>query len=204
MRSRRDRVGLDCCENEGGFFFPSSSTEYLWLPALADGQTAPAFVISSGVLINADVEPDADRDGFGDETQDRCPADASAQGLPCPVKNTTRQSCRGTAATITGTTGPDALRGTSGRDVIQALGGDDTVTGLGGKDLVCGGVGDDTLRGKAGRDTLIGGADSDLLRGGGGVDKLIGGSPGSAGASASSRDRCPDPGPDRLTGCSPS
>jgi hypothetical protein len=30
------------------------------------------------------VEPDADRDGFGDETQDQCPTDASTQG-PCPA-----------------------------------------------------------------------------------------------------------------------
>jgi hypothetical protein len=30
------------------------------------------------------VEPDADHDGFGDETQDQCPTDASTQG-PCPV-----------------------------------------------------------------------------------------------------------------------
>lgn len=35
----------------------------------------------------ATVEPDADGDGFGDETQDQCPTDASTQG-PCPAKVT--------------------------------------------------------------------------------------------------------------------
>jgi hypothetical protein len=30
------------------------------------------------------VEPDADRDGFGDETQDQCPSNAATQG-PCPA-----------------------------------------------------------------------------------------------------------------------
>jgi hypothetical protein len=35
------------------------------------------------LLINADVEPDADRDGFGDESQDLCPIDPFIQGL-CP------------------------------------------------------------------------------------------------------------------------
>ena len=30
------------------------------------------------------VEPDADGDGYGDETQDQCPTDASTQG-PCPA-----------------------------------------------------------------------------------------------------------------------
>lgn len=35
------------------------------------------------VPVTATVEPDADHDGFGDETQDQCRTDASTQG-PCP------------------------------------------------------------------------------------------------------------------------
>jgi hypothetical protein len=35
------------------------------------------------LAVAADVETDADRDEFGDETQDQCPTDASTQG-PCP------------------------------------------------------------------------------------------------------------------------
>lgn len=35
------------------------------------------------VNVSATVEPDADDDGYGDESQDRCPSDASTQG-PCP------------------------------------------------------------------------------------------------------------------------
>ena len=54
---------------------------YAFAPPLVDGQAPRA---SSGVteelLVSATVEPDADRDGFGDETQDRCPTDASLQG----------------------------------------------------------------------------------------------------------------------------
>ncbi len=34
--------------------------------------------------ITVTVEPDADGDGYGDETQDKCPTDASAQGT-CPA-----------------------------------------------------------------------------------------------------------------------
>jgi hypothetical protein len=34
--------------------------------------------------ISATVEPDADNDGFGDETQDKCPQNAAVQ-VPCPV-----------------------------------------------------------------------------------------------------------------------
>ena len=37
--------------------------------------------------LSAAVEPDADGDGFGDETQDLCPADAGAQGV-CPLPPT--------------------------------------------------------------------------------------------------------------------
>ena len=34
--------------------------------------------------VAAVIEPDADNDGFGDETQDQCPQGATAQG-PCPI-----------------------------------------------------------------------------------------------------------------------
>jgi hypothetical protein len=37
----------------------------------------------SPVLVK--IEPDVDRDGYGDETQDFCPQDASAHLLPCPA-----------------------------------------------------------------------------------------------------------------------
>lgn len=40
----------------------------------------------SPVLVK--IEPDADHDGYGDETQDSCPQDASAQRLPCPTPAT--------------------------------------------------------------------------------------------------------------------
>jgi hypothetical protein len=40
--------------------------------------------------VSAVVEPDADRDGFGDETQDACPSSPSTQGS-CPVK---RKKCK--------------------------------------------------------------------------------------------------------------
>jgi hypothetical protein len=34
--------------------------------------------------VTAWIEPDADADGFGDETQDECPANPAAQTAPCP------------------------------------------------------------------------------------------------------------------------
>ena len=35
------------------------------------------------LVLNADIEADADKDGYGDETQDQCPTNAATQG-PCP------------------------------------------------------------------------------------------------------------------------
>jgi hypothetical protein len=50
------------------------------------GQTATATTLVAGKQnpIAVTVEPDADGDGYGDETQDKCPTDASTQG-PCPT-----------------------------------------------------------------------------------------------------------------------
>lgn len=69
-------IWLDCeCAGIGGTFdfFPGP---------FADGQTRTSSPTNDAqVTINADVEADADGDGFGDETQDRCPVDASTQGI---------------------------------------------------------------------------------------------------------------------------
>jgi hypothetical protein len=50
---------------------PPGSILAEWEPSLADGETR-AIDVSTGneILFNADVEPDCDNDGFGDETQD--------------------------------------------------------------------------------------------------------------------------------------
>jgi hypothetical protein len=44
------------------------------------------------VNAKAVVEPDADHDGFGDETQDQCPSNAATQGA-CPV-TTKKKKCK--------------------------------------------------------------------------------------------------------------
>ena len=72
----------------GCIYLAPSSTD---LVGLADtvmpvGQTeTDSTKVSMGRLnVSAVLEPDADHDGFGDETQDQCPTDASTQG-PCPL-----------------------------------------------------------------------------------------------------------------------
>ena len=59
---------------------PGASID-VWDPILADLETrAPDPSLDDGeLLINADVEADADNDGFGDETQDDCPGVAGTR-----------------------------------------------------------------------------------------------------------------------------
>ena len=55
-------------------------------PEPAAGEAFPTLTPSTGVKLDVSVqlEPDADGDGFGDETQDGCPTVATVQ-QPCPV-----------------------------------------------------------------------------------------------------------------------
>ena len=56
----------------------------VWVPALANGQVRVADPDpATEVLVNADIEPDADGDAFGDETQDRCKTDPFPAGGAC-------------------------------------------------------------------------------------------------------------------------
>jgi uncharacterized repeat protein (TIGR01451 family) len=102
-------------------------------------------------------------------------------------------TCRGVAASITGTAGNDTIVGTPGRDVIVTFQGDDTIVSLSGRDLICagsgadyvgagsaadrvfGGAGGDRLLGRGGPDVLKGGAGPDVLKGNRGADRLRGG-----------------------------
>jgi Ca2+-binding RTX toxin-like protein len=136
-------------------------------PVKGSRQTTTGLLSAERILIAANVEPDSDRDGFGDETQDQCPTNPTTQG-PCPT-------CKGDPATIVGTSGDDVRTGTSGKDVMVGLGGNDKLFGLAGNDTICGGSGKDTLNGGKGNEKLYGEAGNDTLKGGPGKDKLKGG-----------------------------
>ena len=47
-------------------------------------------------MLSADIEPDADHDGFGDETQDKCPTDATTHDA-CPDKTAPTTTLSGSA-----------------------------------------------------------------------------------------------------------
>ena len=76
-----DYIGLNCCRATAGILRTLTGfTLGVFLPPLANGETRAAIgTISRELALNADVEADADADGFGDETQDRCPTDATRQ-----------------------------------------------------------------------------------------------------------------------------
>jgi hypothetical protein len=58
---------------------------YVFQPPLVAGQGPRGSSDSAGeLLVNADIEPDADGDGFGDETQDGCPSQGGTQGACVP------------------------------------------------------------------------------------------------------------------------
>jgi hypothetical protein len=62
------------------------ATSHLWIPRLFPGEERaphPTEGTESETVMNVTIEPDADHDGFGDETQDACPTVASTTG-PCP------------------------------------------------------------------------------------------------------------------------
>jgi len=170
--------------NTACVFFAPGDVQLLNPGNLADGESAAFSVFPSDYRLNvsAVVEPDADQDGFGDETQDQCPGQAGPNnGCPpgsqgaAPTTPTTPATCKGKQATIVGTTGNDVRKGTARKDVIAALGGNDKVSGLAGDDLICGGSGKDILKGGKGNDKLLGQAGKDTLRGGPGNDTLKGG-----------------------------
>jgi len=80
------------------------------------GSTATAFGEGESlqVPITVSVEPDADNDGFGDETQDACPQSAAFQ-VACPVVSlsTSKQVNKGSVVVIvtTNTPAPVSVKG---------------------------------------------------------------------------------------------
>jgi hypothetical protein len=63
----------------------AGSNSNAWAGAFADGTTrAPDDVSTLELLMQAVLEPDADSDGFGDETQDGCLGEAGPRG-GCPL-----------------------------------------------------------------------------------------------------------------------
>jgi hypothetical protein len=83
-----DRFGLVGVESKSPLFCATSNGEdHTWsLPYSVGPGSIHTFAAGTAVLVPlvAVIEPDRDGDGYGDETQDRCPQSAAYQG-PCPT-----------------------------------------------------------------------------------------------------------------------
>jgi hypothetical protein len=88
-----DRIGLFANAQFGALFCaespeaesPGNSTGFiLGNPTAGSTATVVESAPETLVPVAAVIEPDADADGFGDETQDACPQSAATQ-LPCPA-----------------------------------------------------------------------------------------------------------------------
>ncbi|HEY2604257.1 MAG TPA: hypothetical protein VGI67_22050, partial [Thermoleophilaceae bacterium] len=82
--SKGQQLAISASQNILATYNSSGSKfSYVFAPPLAVGQPIRGSVEAAGeLLVSADIEPDADHDGFGDETQDQCPTQATTQG-PC-------------------------------------------------------------------------------------------------------------------------
>jgi len=173
-----DVLGLNA--GTGGFvdcMFPAPGDTMLYAnPSdTPDGQTTNFTIVPDRrPNISAVVEPDCDKDGLGDETQDTNLSTCAPGTISPPAPGTATATCKGKPATIVGTGGSDVRTGSQGQDVMVGLGGNDNLSGLGGNDVICGGKGNDTLRGGPGNDFLGGQKGKDNLLGNQGKDKLSG------------------------------
>lgn len=93
-----DRIGLGFTSTNSALFKSSvaapGAMAFYFSPDVLDGATLPATIENDGteLLFNADFEPDADGDGFGDETQDTCPTIAGSAAGCASASPAIRQS----------------------------------------------------------------------------------------------------------------
>lgn len=83
-------IGLDNATAGLYFAVGSGVNNHAWRPQLVDNDPTPQAFDHPGtdvLLLNADVELDADHDGYGDETQDACPSNPSVHAA-CPATAT--------------------------------------------------------------------------------------------------------------------
>ena len=162
-------------------FFAPDSDPAPGTTATQDGPPAVSYRLD----VAARVETDADRDGFGDDSQDRCPTNRSTQA-PCPGGSALPRfpGCSSRAVNVVrGTIAGNVIRGGAARDRVYAGAGNDTVDGDGnhdcldlgsGRDRGDGGRGSDILRGQSGPDRLVGASGNDRMSGGSSGDRLSG------------------------------
>jgi hypothetical protein len=76
-----DYLAIDASDAIAAQDSNGSEYSFMFLPTLVDGRGAQgSSKVTGELLVQATLEPDADGDGFGDETQDQCPSQNTTQG----------------------------------------------------------------------------------------------------------------------------
>jgi hypothetical protein len=76
--SKGDHLAIDGTNIAATVNNSGQKFSYVFTPPLVQGQGPRGSTSSTGeLLVSAAVEPDSDHDGFGDETQDKCPTEAN-------------------------------------------------------------------------------------------------------------------------------
>ena len=118
---KNDRIGVDFPASKTGSPLPcgnciayknTTSTVDSWHPAVGDSPAGYPFndyMDNVQMLLNADVEPDADNDGFGDESQDKC-VGASGTDNGCVPATPSLSNPPAPKASLSGSTTQDVLK----------------------------------------------------------------------------------------------
>ncbi len=110
--AKGQHLAVDTTPSIGVIYNSNGNTySYLFAPPLVEGAAARGSTEGvNELLVAATIEPDADKDGFGDETQDQCPRQATTQGAcddtkpaigAISVKNGTLSYALSEASTVT-------------------------------------------------------------------------------------------------------
>ncbi len=79
--SQGNHLALDGTNVHATYDSSGDKFSYVFNPPLVAGQGPRGAATATGeLLVQAVIEPDADGDGFGDETQDGCPTQDANQG----------------------------------------------------------------------------------------------------------------------------
>lgn len=158
-----------------------------YLPGQEVAAEAAALDVEDGMLAGGSLVWSSDRDGelgrgpvlnvasdslsIGEHRLTVTATDSSGRSasveLPIVVFGSADDlpTCRGSIATLVGTSAGDTIRGTDNTEVIAGGGGGDSIFGGGGRDVLCGQGGPDRLTGGSGKDSYDGGPGKDACIG---------------------------------------
>jgi hypothetical protein len=87
-----NHLAIDTSAADAVYASSGSKFTYVYAPPLVDGAAVrTSDTVTEELLVAAIYEPDADKDGFGDETQDQCLGNGSDAQAPCTVPAATPQ-----------------------------------------------------------------------------------------------------------------